>query len=370
MGADRKQTVNRQQEEAQNEPKAKSAHTVLIPGESAKTEELADSPPATAPEIEHVFQQIKTESVGGLAYFLRYLFAYEERRPIDPTAVMKMKVDDMLAVLVQESRKRAGWKKFSIGTGLSLIALIFAFSIYTRDISLHALFALCAPLGLLFTRGAASRKQQAIAMAITQFDDVRAVGPLAEALEFPHEAVVPVAEKALIRLLPRLKASDVSLLNSAQRACLNLALRGGNTELTLAILKAWEQVGDADAISAVQQLAEGRTPDRRAEEKSFVEVQERDNRELVVKTAKRLSVFLVGARRPEILEADRPKIVAAAQECLPALRQSVENRQIGSQLLRPADGNLTPSDVLLRPTIPHVSTEPSGELLRPTNVSV
>ncbi|MCW3095244.1 MAG: hypothetical protein JWL77_862 [Chthonomonadaceae bacterium] len=282
---------------------------------------------------------------------------------------MKMKVDDMLTVLVQESRKRASWKKLSIGAGLSLFALIIAVSIYTQDISVHALFASLAPLGLLFAGGTASRKQQAMAMAITQFDDVRAVGPLAEALEFPHEAVVPVAVKALIRLLPRLKASDSSLLNSAQRACLGRALQGGNTALTLAILKAWEQVGDADALPEVQRLAEGRDLNAPLKEKKGGETQRQVARTLTAKTAKRLLTLLLGEERPGIAPEDRPVLVAAARECLPLLRQSVNNRQIGSQLLRPSGSSVTSSDVLLRSVEPHASAEPVNQLLLPSDDS-
>lgn len=70
---------------------------------------------------------------------------------------------------------------------------------------------------------------------------------------------------------------------------------------------------------------------------------------------------------PGISEADRILILEAALECLPALRQSIENRHIGSQLLRPADGNRTPSEVLLRPAAPQASSDPPDQLLRSTN---
>lgn len=128
----------------------------------------------------------------------------------------------------------------------------------------------------------------------------------------------------MISLLPRMKASDAALLSPEQRFFLNRALKSKDTALTLAILKAWEQVGDASAIGKVEKLAEGRGRGERI-----------------------------------------PKVVEAAKDCLPALRQSAERQQIGSQLLRPSDGNLTPSDVLLRPAMPHAPTEPSNQLLRP-----
>lgn len=51
-------------------------------------------------------------------------------------------------------------------------------------------------IGLLIGSAAASRKHQAAAAAISRFDDVRVVGPLAEMLEFPDKQVVPIAARA------------------------------------------------------------------------------------------------------------------------------------------------------------------------------
>jgi len=359
--------VNTSQQNMQNEPQISREKPVLG---SEETTELSASLPTTEPEIQEVFHQIASErSRGHFADYLRYLLRYEERKPVDPTFALHMTIDEMLAVLRQESRKRARWKKVSIGIGVSLIVLVLSVSIYGRSISVQSLFALLAPLSLLFAATAASQKQQAVVAAITQFDDVRAVGPLAEALEFPGEHIAPIVQKTLIRLLSRLKASDASLLKPAQRACLNRAIQGGNTELTLAILKAWEQIGDADAIPEVQRLAEGRDLNASLAETDRAETQRQVKRKLWAKTAKRLTTILIGERRPGIANADRPRLIAAAQECLPVLRQSVENRQIGAQLLRPADSHRISSDVLLRPSTTHVSTDPPEQLLRSTDTS-
>lgn len=359
--------MNTHYQGTQNEPTSEAKQTAVSPVNLA---ELSASPPATSPEIEQVFQQIKAErSQGHFSDYLRYLLTYEERKPVDPTFALQMKFDDMLAVLFQESRKRAWWKRISIGTGLSLLVVMISRSIYTRDFTFHSLFALGVPLSLLFVGTPASRKQQAVVAAITQFDDVRAVGPLAEALDFPGEQIAPIVQKTLIRLLPRLKASHSSLLNSTQRACLSRALQAGNPALTLAILKAWEQVGDEDAIPEVQRLAEGRDLNAPLKEKKGGETQKQLARRLMAKTAKRLLTLLIGEERPGIAPEDRSVLVAAARECLPLLRQSVENRQIGSQLLRPSDSSVTSSDVLLRPVGSHSSTEPPNQLLRPSDDS-
>ncbi|MCW3053348.1 MAG: hypothetical protein JWN14_2518 [Chthonomonadales bacterium] len=239
-----------------------------------------------------------------------------------PDRLRQMKVEEFLTLLRQESKKRAGVARRYRWASLCLCIGWLAFAISTHFLSGDALYFLCFPIALLFESAMPSSKQQAAALAITQFDDVRAVGPLVEALEFPDTSLRPMFRKTLIRLLPRMKASDAALLSPAHRSALNRVLRGKDADLMLAILKSWEQVGDADAIADVQDLAE-----RGGE----------------------------GTRLP--------KVVEAARECLPLLRQSAERQQIGAQLLRPADVNLTPSDVLLRPTLP--SASPSDQLLRP-----
>src|SRR5262245_56545183 len=54
---------------------------------------------------------------------------------------------------------------------------------------------------------------------IANHNDVTSVGPLAEALTWRNPAIQKAATKALLRLLPALRASDVHLLNSRQKAC-------------------------------------------------------------------------------------------------------------------------------------------------------
>ncbi len=60
--------------------------------------------------------------------------------------------------------------------------------------------------------------------ALASTDDLRAVGPLAEALTLGGSSY-SLAVSALTRLLPRLQPSDGELLNETQRACLHRALK-------------------------------------------------------------------------------------------------------------------------------------------------
>ncbi|HZP84767.1 MAG TPA: hypothetical protein VFB21_24240 [Chthonomonadaceae bacterium] len=112
----------------------------------------------------------------------------------------------------------------------------------------------------------ASALEQAQAVQRTDLDK-NWIGALAEALEWPNRRVQAIARWYLIRLLPGLKAEDADLLDGAQRACLyarlNLTTALTQPTLVLAILKALEVVGDADAVPAVARLAQMTAPGSR-----------------------------------------------------------------------------------------------------------
>jgi hypothetical protein len=297
---------------------------VFTPRDQA--EASRDSAPITEAEIQTLYEQVEKKNRWfHLTTGFRYLFSFEETENIPPSSLLQMELDQVFTLLRTERRKRAHWKRASIGLGL-VFALLF---LYIMVFVNHASYFYClwaTPFSFFAARVAASKKHQAATAALTRFDDVRAIGPLAEALEFQDKYVLPFVTRALIRLLPRLQASDSPLLDVPQRACLNRALNGSDTELILAILKAWEQVGDAAAIPVVQELS---------------------------------------AANPE--SKQRSKISEAARECLPFLLQSTERQQVGSQLLRPFDPNQTPRNVLLRPSLPQKSLEPPDQLLRSTD---
>ncbi|MCW3095243.1 MAG: hypothetical protein JWL77_861 [Chthonomonadaceae bacterium] len=288
------------------------------------TGDVSAPPLPTNAEIQHALCNIRATD---------FSFAGKMRSFRDPDLtkdlgqLLQRDLEDLLVDLGNESRKRA--LRRSLARWAALIVSIgwLCGAIAMHDLSWRTLFFLYIPIGLVFLSGMASQQAQLAALAISRLDDVRAIGSLAEALEFPDRDIRPIARKALIHLLPRLKASDAALLSSAQRACLNRTLRGDQSELILAILKAWEQVGDPKAIPAVRSLAEGR------------------------------------GECGQI-----PEVVQAAKECLPFLQQSLEQRQNDTQLLRSADGNRAPAESLLRPATSQVSAEPANQLLRPTDI--
>jgi hypothetical protein len=111
-------------------------------------------------------------------------------------------------------------------------------------------------LGCIVLAAMARRQRGKITRILAEKNDVRAIGPLAQALEIGNKHVAIQATEALLRLLPQIQSADASLLDAQQRACLHRALRGKNTELALAILEAFERIGDTRDLTVVQQLAQ------------------------------------------------------------------------------------------------------------------
>lgn len=168
-----------------------------------------------------------------------------------------------------------------------------------------------------------TNKQKNVTRALARFDDIRTVGAFVEALEFPDKDIVAMAEQKLTELLPRLQASDASLLNKEQREILNRQLAKSDGLIVKSILSAYEQVGDNAAIPAVSKLARG-----------------------------------------EGKGGKMPQYQSAAQSCLQFLEIRSKQQEQAQTLLRAANGNVTAPDMLLRPA--HATADTQSEtLLRP-----
>lgn len=179
-----------------------------------------------------------------------------------------------------------------------------------------------------------NRARAAVASLIADLHDPRFVGPVltllqADAKTMEKGGLRQSLREALKWMLPKLRAGDAALLTPEQRRILLLLLDKpmADPELTLCILKALEQIGDEQAVPAVQKLID----------------------RLAGYTSKRAA-----------------SLREAAQECLPYLTGHVERTRQAQTLLRPADSSQAVSaDVLLRPSLPTVSETPSEQLLRP-----
>ena len=145
--------------------------------------------------------------------------------------------------------------------------------------------------------------------------------------------------ETLQNLLPRLRASDANLLSEQHRSLLNHELQRHrfnlsaiNTsakqaeeqaELDVAILKAWEQVGDERALTFVQQLAD------------------------------------MTAASPA-----KKRVREAAEQCLPYLEARVGEQRQTQTLLRASIVPTEVGDILLRAATPHASPAEAEQLLR------
>ncbi len=216
-------------------------------------------------------------------------------------------VDSLLADLKREGQKQKR-RRNGIYIGVTCYFLfMLTLAILTHDA--HGMGAMGGMTGLLVTAAAATKAQKQAAKTLAQFEDLRIVGPLAEVLELLDKDTAAIAESALIRLLPRLQASDAHLLSEEQRKALCRALKRKNAALVIATLKALMQIGDAEALPYVEKLAQG-----------------------------------------EGLTARDPAVCQEAQDCLPFLRLRAEQEHARQTLLRAAGPTVeTRADTLLRP---------------------
>ncbi len=150
-------------------------------------------------------------------------------------------------------------------------------------------------------------------------------------------------QTAITRILPRLQASDAALLDEPARGLLNQQLAKGRMSLSeiwgvkreieeqaaydVAILKAWEQVGDERALPFVEKLAS------------------------------------LSARSPA-----QKRVQQAAQECLPYLQTRADRQRTAQTLLRAAQPPVEPGDILLRAATPHAAPVETEQLLRASSV--
>jgi hypothetical protein len=247
------------------------------------------------------------------------LAAAETLRQLEAQAPGQQAVDTLLKVLKQEAQKRENNRRDKLIVAAVIFFLMLVIALFGKDFPGYLVGSL---VGLIVGGMAATQGQKNASMILAQFDDVRAVGPLAAAREFGDKNLRAVCDTALIRLLPRLQANHADLLNEDQRTCLRHALYGKDTGLTLAILKGLEQVGNADDLPSVEGLARG-----------------------------------------EGHAALNMRVQNAAKDCLIYLRPRAEEERARPTLLRASIASATAPDTLLRPAEGVPAADPQ-QLLR------
>jgi hypothetical protein len=198
-----------------------------------------------------------------------------------------------------------------IGWCAGLAAAVVATGLLTGHYPTR-LLAFTALTALLICAYGTSREHRNATLALSRADDVRAVGELVDTLDFFEDAPRNAAIDGLTRLLPRLEESDSRVLDARQRLALNRVLAWPNDnprypKLRVAIVQAYDRIGDAESLRIVRRLANGQ-----------------------------------GAATGD------PILRRAAEECLPVLEALVERQSLGGGLLRAAEAP-RPSASLLRP---------------------
>jgi HEAT repeat protein len=234
-------------------------------------------------------------------------------------------VEVILRALEDEPRRRRRRRALTISLSLSAGLLVFfGFVLGLHNLTYGMVLGIWIGFGLFYLLWSSDRFKNMtageIASVLAQYDDLRAIGPLLEALNCPEPDVRVLSELALARLLPRLTAADAALLNEEQYLCLFRALYSRYTDLVVGVIRAFREIGDERALLTVRQLA-GRPP--RSPRQQFIH--------------------------------------RAARECLPALQERLERERAGNVLLRPAS---QPTETLPRPVMTDPDHDPEV-LVRP-----
>lgn len=149
-------------------------------------------------------------------------------------------------------RRRLPWFLLCIGAGYLVFYLVqdqLGYHVSAGSVIQNLV------IGLAIGIGASSRLRRNSSDVLVQFDDPRLIDSLITCLK---SGTVGHARplRALTALLPTISPSQSHLVSAESRAFLNHALlHNTNKEFVLAILAAWQQIADRDAVPVVEQLA-------------------------------------------------------------------------------------------------------------------
>ena len=212
-------------------------------------------------------------------------------------------------------------------------------------IALNMTLFVASAAGLLWSTFKRARGMGRHVDVLADQPDKRSIGALVDLLKCDDLATHRKAQKVLTAILPEMRASDAHLLSRKNREALNRYLgqsfeelgyrdirelfmdtKERETKFRLAILQAYQQAGDMEALPIVQRLA--------------------------ISEAK---------------SAAGKRVRAAAVECLPYLKILIEKQSAQGSLLRgsAASSSAVPDATLLRPASSQHGHS-SADLLRPT----
>lgn len=179
-----------------------------------------------------------------------------------------------------------------------------------------------------------SRRLSSLAQCLQQPERMDTLPLLLElGYEFRETPVQHSLQEMTLSMLAHLRPEHVATWTKPQKATLLLPLKPTrrNRPLALATLNALEQVGDAEAIPAVEKLTQEKV---------------------------RVGLFI-------FTNIDE-QVRAAAQECLPYLYINADQARQTQTLLRPAMNTAETSESLLRPAMENPQPTDPEQLLRPS----
>jgi HEAT repeat protein len=266
---------------------------------------------ALTAELRHADTKAREAAAAALAGF------HTER------AVMALR--DWLSEEIAASRRRRNWYRFRRALLLlGFIYLLVSHASSHSDWFFQPFLMVMVITGGFVDSSAYLRRNTVRALGATT--DARLVGAFAACLSDRDRPVRNAAKDALKKLLPQVKASDKQYVAPAEMDTLIRELSGSDAQLIIAILKAFEQIGDERALPEVEWLA-------------------MENADL---------------------DSDvPPEVRRAAQECLPFLQLRAEQAEQARTLLRastPTDA--AAPDTLLRPAQARADDTLPEQLLR------
>jgi len=275
-----------------------------------REQQTKDDPMVSAPDIAQIVKRLDSENTS-------------EREEAERA---------FRALIEQDLRTIRRGRRFMWSINVAYCATVLPMLVYDRfnhHRSDHSGYIFLAISVMFALNGLLALHQRPVGRRLAILDAPQAVGPLMDVLSNCGMYRWSELRRALIHLLPRLKVSDTKWLLPRQRKMLLRILTsderwpyyGGlwGSELKIAILRALEQIGDAKAIPTVERMARS---------------------------------------------AKDGRVRIAAQDCLPFLRERVEEEQIGQNLLRASGPNIQ-METLLRPASGNTEDKPE-QLLHPS----
>ncbi len=246
----------------------------------------------------------------------------------DAIAYKKHKVEETMRQLKEEMTEAKRQRRMNqITLTVGSAGCVYLIAIYYYALSLPLLGAIFLLFGIIASSQILKVRPESVSFLFEAWDP-RSVGVLALAIKEGDADLKKISRSALLRLLPRVRASDAGFIDREQMSALGSLLekasKKADVAMQLALLQSFVQIGNETLFSTVER----RTRSRNAQVRKL------------------------------------------AEECLPVLHARVSEMRLNATLLRAANpsGNDASPQTLLRPAAPgETNLIPPDQLLRPAS---